>query len=88
MRSRWPGQATDRSVIQRLAGLGLLPVARDIQRPWQYNAVFVRRELIHDARVVRFRQLYFARLREAWARRLLAPRPESPAEAVTPPDKA
>lgn len=56
---RWPGQMTDQAVIARLATFGLTPVARDIARHWQYNAVFVRTSLRYDPRVQRFRSKFF-----------------------------
>ncbi len=48
---RWNGQITDVQVRERLTTYGLVPVLRDIQRflykkEWQYNVVYVRRELL------------------------------------------
>lgn len=57
---RWPGQMTDQAVIARMAQFGLTPVARDLARNWQYNAVFVRNALRYDPRVQRFRARYFS----------------------------
>jgi FkbM family methyltransferase len=37
----WPGQWVDLDVAGFLLSLGLVPVMRDIQRPHQYNVIFV-----------------------------------------------
>ncbi|MCK8780573.1 FkbM family methyltransferase [Rhizobium sp. NTR19] len=50
---RWEGQVLDREVIQQLAGFGLFPVLRDIQRhKWQHNIVFLRQEALTDPAIL------------------------------------
>lgn len=44
-RSIWGGQATRADVVDVLSRHGLVPVARDFQSRYQFNLVFVRREL-------------------------------------------
>jgi len=40
---RWAGQHTDGAIIDMLAGFGLAPLLRDVQRAgWQYNCLFIR----------------------------------------------
>jgi len=40
--AKWKGQMLDADVVSCLAVHGLKPVLRDIQRHWQYNAIFMR----------------------------------------------
>jgi hypothetical protein len=44
----WEGQWLDTDVAVFLKGHGLVPVARDVKRPHQYNVVFVRDRLLDD----------------------------------------
>ena len=60
---RWPGQMTAAEVIDHFADRGFVGLLRDTQRNWQYNVIFVRRELIFDHRIAPFRTRYFAELR-------------------------
>jgi FkbM family methyltransferase len=52
-RPTWEGQWLDTDVAHHLAGHGLVPVARDLQKPQQYNVVYVRAELVHRSAVMR-----------------------------------
>ena len=46
---RWDGQILDKQVIEILAGYGLYPALRDIQRHrWQHNVLFLREEALSD----------------------------------------
>ncbi len=49
--ARWDGQLVDLEVFSMLAPLGLRPVLRDIQRPWQYNALLLSDEAIANPQV-------------------------------------
>lgn len=49
----WEGQWLDTDVALHLRDHGLLPVARDLKRPHQYNVVFVRDTLVEDLWVTR-----------------------------------
>lgn len=46
----WEGQWLDTDVAVHLKQHGLVPVARDVKRPHQYNVVFVRDHLLDDGR--------------------------------------
>jgi FkbM family methyltransferase len=50
---RWEGQWLDVDVARFLADAGFIPIARDTQRPHQYNLVLVSPELASDPRVAR-----------------------------------
>ena len=45
---RWEGQSLDVDIIKILSAHGLVPVFRDIQRPWQYNCLFVREDIFFN----------------------------------------
>ena len=47
-RHRWAGQKLEEEIVAELAGYGLIPVATDIQTPWQFNLLFARPRLIDD----------------------------------------
>jgi FkbM family methyltransferase len=48
----WPGQMLDVAVIELLGSYGLVPVLRDVQRKnWQYNVLFLSRDVLTDANV-------------------------------------
>ncbi|HEX6151647.1 FkbM family methyltransferase [Nocardioides sp.] len=49
----WEGQWLDTDVAHHLAGHGLVPVARDLQKPYQYNVVYVRSRLVRQPKVMR-----------------------------------
>jgi FkbM family methyltransferase len=49
----WEGQWLDVDVARFLAGCGLVPLLRDVQRPRQYNVVYVRADLGARPRLVR-----------------------------------
>lgn len=49
---RWPGQALAHDIIPILTNAGLIPLLTDNQREWQFNALFVRPETLHDPRIV------------------------------------
>lgn len=49
----WKGQWLDVDVARYLGECGLVPVLRDIQRPHQYNVVYVRAELAAAPRMAR-----------------------------------
>ncbi|MGH3506312.1 MAG: FkbM family methyltransferase [Nocardioidaceae bacterium] len=49
----WHGQWLDTDVARYFADLGLVPVMRDIQRPHQYNVVYVDRRLAARPEVAR-----------------------------------
>jgi len=40
----WRGQTLDKGIVDRLEQSGFTPVARDCQKSFQYNAIFVRRD--------------------------------------------
>lgn len=70
-RTTWEGQWLDTDVARFLGELGLMPVIRDIQRPHQYNVVFVDPTLAADPEVAR------------QAARVLAPRrPKRPEDSA------
>lgn len=50
---RWTGQALDEQIIAQLSAFDLRPMIRDIQRDWQYNAVFVKSGLIDRMEISR-----------------------------------
>jgi bifunctional UDP-N-acetylglucosamine pyrophosphorylase/glucosamine-1-phosphate N-acetyltransferase len=45
-RHRWEGQKLEEEIVAELAGYGLVPVASDIQTPWQFNLLFARPRMI------------------------------------------
>ncbi|MGH3347163.1 MAG: FkbM family methyltransferase [Nocardioides sp.] len=49
----WEGQWLDTDVAHHLAGHGLVPVARDLQKPYQYNVIYVRSALVLEPKVMR-----------------------------------
>lgn len=49
----WDGQWLDVDVARFLSGLGLVPIARDIQRRHQYNVIFASAELAADPAIAR-----------------------------------
>jgi FkbM family methyltransferase len=49
---RWSGQALDEQMIAQLRTFDLRPMIRDIQRDWQYNAVFVKSDLIDRVEIL------------------------------------
>lgn len=49
----WEGQWLDTDVAAWFADIGMVPLLRDLQRPWQYNLVLVSRDLARDPAVVR-----------------------------------
>jgi len=48
----WDGQWLDVDVLRWFGEIGMVPVLRDLQRPFQYNLVFVSAELAADPWVV------------------------------------
>ena len=52
-RPTWEGQWLDTDVARHLADHGLVPVARDLQKPYQYNVIYVRSRLVHQPKVMR-----------------------------------
>lgn len=71
---RWPGQWLDADVIRRLAGHGLVPVLRDVQkRGWQYNLLFLRESLLDTPAFANLCAEYGKRLALAGAMREAAP---------------
>jgi hypothetical protein len=40
-------------VAHHLAAHDLVPVARDLQKPYQYNVIYVRSRLVHQPKVMR-----------------------------------
>lgn len=50
-RPAWKDQWLSSDVVNHLWQNGLVPVARDFQSRYQYNMVFVRKELLNDARI-------------------------------------
>lgn len=52
-RPTWEGQWLDTDVAHHLAGHGLVAVARDLQKPYQYNVIYVRDRLVHQPKVMR-----------------------------------
>ncbi len=52
-RPKWDGQWLDTDVAQHLAGHDLVPVARDLQKPYQYNVVYIRSWLVPQPKVMR-----------------------------------
>lgn len=75
---RWQGQRLDRDVARQLAGYGLYPVLRDLQRTWQYNALFLSEAAIADPRVWALCQRYVRSTAEVAA----AARPRTPLRAA------
>ncbi|KAA1425587.1 FkbM family methyltransferase [Nocardioides antri] len=57
----WDGQWLDLDVARFLAGRGLVPVLRDVQRPHQYNVVFAAAELAVHPRMARLANAAFRR---------------------------
>ncbi|GAA4367858.1 FkbM family methyltransferase [Nocardioides caricicola] len=51
--AKWHDQWLDVDVARHLAGLGFTPIARDAQRPHQYNVVFAAPDLATDPEVAR-----------------------------------
>jgi len=51
--AKWHDQWLDVDVARHLAGLGFVPIARDAQRPHQYNVVFASADLAADPEVAR-----------------------------------
>lgn len=49
----WHGQWLDTDVAAWFAAIGMVPLLRDLQRPWQYNLVLVSDELARDPEVAR-----------------------------------
>ena len=49
----WEGQWLDTDVAHFLAGYDLVPIVRDLQKPYQYNVVYVRSPLVHQPKVMR-----------------------------------
>lgn len=45
-RQFWEGQMTAPEAVAAFLRLGLVPVARDFERPYQYNMIFVNRSLL------------------------------------------
>ncbi len=48
----WEGQLVASQVVELLMSIGLYPVARDAQKRWQGNYLFLNEELLADGRVV------------------------------------
>lgn len=76
---RWPGQMVAREALSAFARFGLVPVLRDQQRRWQYNAVLLREELVHRA-LPRVEDRFFATLRALAG----IPGPQAPGAAAEP----
>ncbi|MGG5811578.1 FkbM family methyltransferase [Falsiroseomonas sp. CW058] len=49
--ARWPGQSLAHDILPVLTAAGLVPVLADIQREWQFNALFVRPEALGNPAV-------------------------------------
>jgi len=60
----WHGQWLDVDVARFLAGCGLVPVLRDVQRPHQYNVVFAAADLAADPRIASLCNAVFRRPRK------------------------
>lgn len=50
-RAMWEGQWLDTDVARHLADHNLVPVARDLQKPRQYNVIYVRSSLVERTAV-------------------------------------
>ena len=48
----WKGQWLDRDVARFLAGYDLVPLARDMQTPWQYNQLFIQSRWLESAAII------------------------------------
>ncbi len=56
-RTSWKGQWLDQDVARFLAGYDFLPLARDMQTPWQYNQLFIQSRWLESAGIIQaFRQ--------------------------------
>jgi len=53
LEAKWHDQWLDVDVARHLAGLGFVPIARDAQRPHQYNVIFASADLATDPEVAR-----------------------------------
>ena len=51
LEAKWHDQWLDVDVARHLAGLGFVPIARDAQRPHQYNVIFASADLATDPEV-------------------------------------
>lgn len=51
-KTSWKGQWLDKDVAQFLAGYRFIPLARDMQTPWQYNQLFIREHWLKSAKVM------------------------------------
>ena len=60
---RWPGQMVADAVLDHFESRGFAALLRDVQRDWQYNVLFVRKDLLFDHRITPFRRRYLAQLR-------------------------
>lgn len=58
----WKGQMLAREVIQEMLQLGLVPVARDREYPYQHNVIFIRPEIMDS--ISSYLQKYLAALRK------------------------
>ena len=61
-RQRWKEQSMDEEIIGRLGDAGFVPVLRDMQRPWQYNCLFIRKEMLANPAIIRACEGYFGRV--------------------------
>jgi FkbM family methyltransferase len=52
-RTTWEGQWLDTDVAHFLAGYDMVPIVRDLQKPYQYNVIYVRSPLVHQPKVMR-----------------------------------
>jgi hypothetical protein len=57
--TRWPNQALAHDIVPMLTASGLVPLACDIQREWQFNAIFVKPEALVNSSVIDACQRYF-----------------------------
>jgi FkbM family methyltransferase len=51
--TKWHDQGLDVDVARHLAGFGFVPIARDAQRPHQYNVIFASADIATDPEVAR-----------------------------------
>ncbi len=83
-KERWAGQKLASDIIRKLGGHGLVPMFRDVQRPfWQYNLLFLRAGALRTAQLNRLKRRYareccravLPRIRAAAATPHLSPTP-------------
>ncbi|MBL0749127.1 FkbM family methyltransferase [Nocardioides baculatus] len=60
----WEGQSLATDVISQLGDSGLIPVARDIEQPSQYNIVFASTRLLRQRPAIEAIELFIARAQD------------------------